>query len=130
MFQKEDFNAFEQTLHDALKMAHDLKSYNGLTYVYDILANGAFMKKDYVNAEKLFVTVIQRLTFKGGQENDLNILHICLKLAKIYEAQKDFMCVLIMFTSFVFKLFMIKFKLLFIIKIPYFNQILKYNFVY
>lgn len=58
--------------------------------MYDVLANGAFMKMDYVNAEKLFVTVMQRLMSKGGKENDLNMLHISLKLAKIYEAQKDF----------------------------------------
>lgn len=47
------------------------------------------MKRDYINAEKLFVTVIQRLMSKGGSENDLNILHISLKLAKIYEAQNN-----------------------------------------
>lgn len=70
-------------------MAYDLQHFEGLTYVYDVLANGAFMKKDYVNAEKLFVTVMQRLMSKGSHENDLNILHISLKLAKIYEAQKD-----------------------------------------
>jgi len=77
-------------------MAHDLKNFNGLTYVYDVLANGAFMKKDYVNAEKLFVTVMQRLMSQGGHENDLNMLHISLKLAKIYEAQNDFRYLLVM----------------------------------
>lgn len=58
--------------------------------MYDVLANGAFMKKDYVNAEKLFTTVMQRLMSKGGRENDMNMLHISLKLAKIFEAQKNF----------------------------------------
>lgn len=48
------------------------------------------MKKDFVNAEKLFVTVMQRLMSKGGHENDLNMLHISLKIAKIYEAQQKF----------------------------------------
>lgn len=92
MFQKEDYDAFERTLHDALTMAYDLQHFDGLTYVYDVLANGAFMKKDYANAEKLFVTVMQRLMSKGGRENDLNMLHISLKLAKIYEAQNNFRC--------------------------------------
>lgn len=92
MFQKDDYNSFEQTLHDALKIAVDIQSYEGLTYVYDVLANGAFMKKDFANAEKLFVIVMQRLMSKGGRENDLNMLHISLKLAKIYEAQKNFRC--------------------------------------
>lgn len=68
--------------------------------MYDVLANGAFMKKDFVNAEKLFVTVMQRLMSKGGRENDLNILHISLKLAKIYEAQKNFRCILKTFLTF------------------------------
>lgn len=90
MFQKDDYSAFERTLHEALKLAHDLKHFEGVTYVYDVLANGAFMKKDYMNAEKLFVTVMQRLMSKGALENDLNMLHISLKLAKIYEAQKNF----------------------------------------
>lgn len=92
LFQKEDYNAFEKTLHDALVIANDLQHFDGLTYVYDVLANGAFMKKDYVNAEKLFVIVMQRLLSKGARENDLNMLHISLKLAKIYEAQKIFRC--------------------------------------
>lgn len=94
MFQKEEYNNFEQALHNALKLAIDLQNFNGVTYVYDVLANGAFMKKDYVNAEKLFVIVMQRLMSNGGRENDLNMLHISLKLAKIYEAQKNFRCLL------------------------------------
>lgn len=92
IFQKEEYDYFEKTLHDALILAIDLQNFNGVTYVYDVLANGAFMKKDYVNAEKLFVTVMQRLMSKGGHENDLNMLHISLKLAKIYEAQNNFRC--------------------------------------
>lgn len=55
-----------------------------------MLANGAFMKKDFANSEKLFVLVMQRLMSKGAHENDLRMLHISLKLSKIYEAQHDF----------------------------------------
>ncbi|XP_050528453.1 tetratricopeptide repeat protein 19 homolog, mitochondrial [Daktulosphaira vitifoliae] len=88
--QKEDYEAFEQTLHNALAIANNIKSYDGLTYVYDVLANGALMKTDFANAEKLFVLVMQRLMSRGAHENDLNMLHISLKLSKIYEAQHDF----------------------------------------
>ncbi|XP_050426162.1 tetratricopeptide repeat protein 19 homolog, mitochondrial [Adelges cooleyi] len=88
--QKEDYECFEQKLHEALKIANNIKSFEGVTYVYDVLANGAFMKKDYVNAEKLFVLVMQRLMSKGSKENDLNMLHISLKLSKILEAKQDF----------------------------------------
>lgn len=82
-------------MHDALKMAFNLQHFDGLTYVYDVLANGAFMQKDYGNAEKLFVLVMQRLMSKGARKNDLDILHISLKLAKIYDAQNDIRCLLI-----------------------------------
>lgn len=82
-------------MHDALEMAYNLQHFDGLTYVYDVLANGAFMQKDYVNAEKLFVMVMQRLMSKGAREYDLNILHISLKLAKIYDAQNNYRCLLI-----------------------------------
>ncbi|XP_001949989.1 tetratricopeptide repeat protein 19 homolog, mitochondrial [Acyrthosiphon pisum] len=88
--QNDDYNAFEQTLHEALKMAYDLKNFDGVTYVYDVLANGAFMNKEYEKAKNLFTTVISRLFDQGGLEDDLNVLHISLKLSKIYEAQKDY----------------------------------------
>ncbi|XP_022166877.1 tetratricopeptide repeat protein 19 homolog, mitochondrial-like [Myzus persicae] len=88
--QNDDYNSFEQTLHEALKMAYDLKHFDGITYVYDVLANGAFMNKEYEKAKNLFTTVIKRLFDQGGLEDDLNVLHISLKLSKIHEFQKDY----------------------------------------
>jgi len=71
-------------------MAYDLKHVDGITYVYDVLANGAFMNKEYEKAKNLFITVIRRLFDQGGLEDDLNILHISLKLSKIHELLKDY----------------------------------------
>lgn len=89
------------------------------------MANGAFMKRDYVNAEKLFVTVIQRLMSKGGSENDLNILHISLKLAKIYEAQNDNRYLLIFYGyKIIFNFFSCGLLLLKFVVIKYFSYFL------
>uniref|UniRef100_A0A2S2PGM5 Tetratricopeptide repeat protein 19 n=1 Tax=Schizaphis graminum TaxID=13262 RepID=A0A2S2PGM5_SCHGA len=88
--QNDDYKAFEKTLHDALKIAKDLNHFDGITYVYDVLANGAFMNKDYNKAKGLFFAVIKRLLDQGSFDDDLNILHINLKISKIFEAQKDY----------------------------------------
>lgn len=88
--QNDDYHAFEETLHNALRMAYDLDHFEGVTYIYDVLANGAFMNKDYEKAKSLFTTVVNRLLNQGGREDDLNILHISLKLSKIYEVLKDY----------------------------------------
>jgi len=71
-------------------MAYDLKNVDGITYVYDVLANGAFRKKKYEKAKGLFDKVFQRLIKQGSRVDDLNILYICLKISKINEAQKDY----------------------------------------
>ncbi|XP_025195722.1 tetratricopeptide repeat protein 19 homolog, mitochondrial [Melanaphis sacchari] len=88
--QDNNYNAFEHTLHDALKIATDLNHFNGITYVYDILANGALTNKDYDKAKVLFIKVVQRLYQQGGVDEDLNIVHVNLKIAKILEIQKDY----------------------------------------
>jgi len=71
-------------------MANDLKNLEGITHVYDVLANGAFMNKEYEKAKDLFTKVIELLLEKEGPKDDLNILHISLKLSKIYEVQEDY----------------------------------------
>lgn len=84
----------EIKLHEALKMAQEENNLNGITYIYDILANIAFERKQYEKAEKLFVSVMQRLIGSGLPMDDNKIVHMSLKMAKIYEAQKDFEYVL------------------------------------
>lgn len=48
------------------------------------------MNKDYDKAKTLFLAVISRLFEQGSYDDDLNILHINLKISKIFEAQKDY----------------------------------------
>lgn len=72
-------------LHLALKIAQEQKNNDGVTYVYDVLANLAFDTGELSKAEKLFVNVVQRLMMDGVEANDNRILHISLKISKIYE---------------------------------------------
>lgn len=77
-------------LHIALKQAQDIQNSDAVTYIYDLMANLAFVEEDYKKAEKLFTTVMQRLMADGVPQNDLRIIHMSLKMAKMYEYQEDF----------------------------------------
>lgn len=72
-------------LHIALHQAQTIQHYEAITYIYDVMANLAFETKDYPKAQKLFVTVLQRLMSKGVLENDTRVIHISLKMAKVLE---------------------------------------------
>jgi hypothetical protein len=76
-------------LHVALKMAQELQNQDGITYVYDVMANLALTQKQYDKAEKLFTEVMKRLMSNGVKENDNKVLHISLKLAKIAQEKTD-----------------------------------------
>ncbi|XP_078040145.1 tetratricopeptide repeat domain 19 [Augochlora pura] len=82
--QKGEFKKAEQMLHIALRQAQTLQNYNGITYVYDVMANLAMNVNDYKKAEKLFVSVLQRLLAKGVAQDDLAVIHISLKIANMY----------------------------------------------
>ncbi|KAK9510676.1 hypothetical protein O3M35_005412 [Rhynocoris fuscipes] len=90
LIQRDEFKSAEQMLHLALKIAQEQQNEDGITYIYDLLANLAFAQGHHSKAEKLFLGVLQRLTSKGIQEDDLKINHVSLKLAKIYEEKTDF----------------------------------------
>lgn len=77
-------------LHSALMLAQDEKDEDGITYVQDVLANLAFQTRQYEKAEKLFVSVMQRLLAKGEKQDSNKIIEISLKLSKIFEDQKDY----------------------------------------
>lgn len=66
--QREDYRKAEQMLHIALKMAQDLQSKDGITYIYDIMANLA-MEVD------------------GFVEDHIKMLHISSKIAHIAQLQ-------------------------------------------
>ncbi|KAG8238488.1 hypothetical protein J437_LFUL004951 [Ladona fulva] len=90
LIQKGELNKAEQMLHLALKIAQEKQSQDGITYVYDLLANLAVEKGDLAKAEKLFVTVMQRLMASGAKQDDNRIIHCSLKLAQMHsEIGKD-----------------------------------------
>ncbi|KAL1446127.1 hypothetical protein WDU94_014019, partial [Cyamophila willieti] len=87
---KDEYEKAEKMLHFALKMAQELKNEDGITYVYDVMANLALTQKQYDKAEKLFKSVMLRLLSNGVKEDDNKVLHMSLKLAKISEEKTDY----------------------------------------
>uniref|UniRef100_A0A182K1A1 MalT-like TPR region domain-containing protein n=1 Tax=Anopheles christyi TaxID=43041 RepID=A0A182K1A1_9DIPT len=85
--QKEEYQKAEQMLHLALKMAQDLQSKDGITYIYDIMANLAMEVGDFAKAERLFVNVMQRLFSDGFLEDHIKMLHISSKVAHLAQLQ-------------------------------------------
>ncbi|CAM1299401.1 TTC19 (predicted) [Pycnogonum litorale] len=81
---KEEFDLAEQILHVALKMAQETRNSQGITYVYDLLANVAFSTRDWKKAEILFIETMKRMISEGAKENDDSIVEMSLKLAQIY----------------------------------------------
>lgn len=71
--------------HVALKIAQDLQNEEAITYIYDRLANVAFETGQNEKARKLFIDVVQRLIDKGMAEDDVVLIHLSFKLAKIFE---------------------------------------------
>lgn len=71
--QRGEHQKAEQMLHLALRMAQDLQNKDGITYVYDIMANLAMERGEYKKAEKLFVTVMQRLLGDGYAQDDIKV---------------------------------------------------------
>lgn len=72
--QREEFGKAEKMLHLALRMAQDLNNKDGITYIYDLMANLALQVEQFAKAKKLFVTVMQRLLQDGYQEDDNKVL--------------------------------------------------------
>ncbi|GLG99763.1 Tetratricopeptide repeat protein 19 homolog, mitochondrial [Gryllus bimaculatus] len=85
LIQQGELQKSEQMLHIALKLAQEQQNSDAITYIYDLLANVALEAHDLPKAEKLFVTVLQRLLSAGCAEDDNKVLHISLKLASIYK---------------------------------------------
>ncbi|XP_063973727.1 tetratricopeptide repeat protein 19 homolog, mitochondrial [Diachasmimorpha longicaudata] len=85
LIQNGEFKKAEQMLHVALRQAQTLQHFDGITYVYDVMANLAFQVQEVEKAKKLFISVMQRLMSTGTTEGDMKMIHISLKLAKLYE---------------------------------------------
>lgn len=76
-------------LHVALRQAQYLQNKDAVTYIYDVMANLAFDVGDYKKAEAIFISVMQRLIADGLPQDNIKIIHISLKMAKIYEQIGD-----------------------------------------
>jgi len=87
--QEGDYQQGELILHGALKIAQTLNHYDGITYVYTLLARLASRQEDYTKAENLYKMIIERQINKGVEENDNSIIDMCLKLAVIYGTLND-----------------------------------------
>ncbi|KAF5298431.1 hypothetical protein FQR65_LT01209 [Abscondita terminalis] len=80
---REQYDKAEQLLHLALRLAQQQQNEQGITYCYDLMANLAFNRFELDKSEKLFISVCQRLLGAGLPQDDLKVIHISLKLARI-----------------------------------------------
>lgn len=87
--QNDQYDKAEQMLHLALRMAQDMQSSKGITYVYDLMANLAMEREQFKKAEKLFVDVMRRLMSDGHTEDSPKILHISSKIAHMSQLQGE-----------------------------------------
>ncbi|GLV38924.1 Tetratricopeptide repeat domain 19 [Carabus blaptoides fortunei] len=87
--QREEWTKAEQMLHLALRLAQEQQNEQGVLYVYDIMANLALERGETDKAEMLFVNVLQRLLSGGMKQEDIKVIHISLKLARICHMKDD-----------------------------------------
>ncbi|KAL3282057.1 hypothetical protein HHI36_005257 [Cryptolaemus montrouzieri] len=87
--KREQYNKAEQLLHIALRLAQQQENEQGMLYCFDLMANLAFEQLNLDKAKKLFVTVLQILLSKGIKQDDLKVIHINLKLARICQLKAE-----------------------------------------
>ena len=69
---RSEYDKAEQMYHLALRNAQSIKNELAVTYIYDLMANLAYEIGQLPKAEKLFVSVMQRLMEKeNAQEDDI-----------------------------------------------------------
>ncbi|XP_023937045.1 tetratricopeptide repeat protein 19 homolog, mitochondrial [Bicyclus anynana] len=88
--QRGEFDKAEQLLHVALKQAQQISHQLGVTYIYDVMANLALEREQYDKAKRLFIAVTQRIMADGATEDDLRVIHISVKLARISHMMKEY----------------------------------------
>lgn len=71
--QRGEYKKAESMLHLALRMAQDLNHKDGITYIFDLMANLALECEQFSKAKKLFVSVMQRLMQDGYKEDDIKV---------------------------------------------------------
>nr|XP_022900984.1 tetratricopeptide repeat protein 19 homolog, mitochondrial-like [Onthophagus taurus] len=87
--QREQYDTAEQLLHIALKIAQEQQNNQGIIYCYDLMANLAFTQQQLNKSERLFIDVMRMLFTNGIAEDDLKIIHISLKLARIAHLREE-----------------------------------------
>ncbi|CAG9795768.1 unnamed protein product [Diatraea saccharalis] len=88
--QRSEYEKAEQLLHVALRQAQQIQHQNGITYIYDVMANLALEREQLDKSKQLFVTVAQRIMADGATENDPRVVHISTKLARISHLKKEY----------------------------------------
>ena len=88
--QREEYDKAEQLLHVSLRQAQQIHHELGITYIYDVMANLALERGQYEKAKQLFVAVSQRIMSNGASEDDIRVIHISIKLARISHMLKDY----------------------------------------
>ena len=80
-----------KTFFLALRNAQSVNNEPAITYIYDLMANLAYELGQLPKAEKLFVSVMQRLMDKDkAEEDDIRLLHISSKVAHIAYLQENY----------------------------------------
>lgn len=68
----------------ALRLAQTVQDNAAITYIYDCMANLAYELGDLEKAEKIFVSVCQRLMqFDGAKEDDIRVRVIYFKFIEM-----------------------------------------------
>lgn len=88
--QRNEYDKAEQLLHVALRQAQQMQHHLGITYIYDVMANLALERGQYDKAKELFVAVTQRIMSDGASEDDIRVIHISVKLARISHMMKEY----------------------------------------
>ncbi|XP_045777233.1 tetratricopeptide repeat protein 19 homolog, mitochondrial [Maniola jurtina] len=88
--QRGELDKAEQLLHVALKQAQQIQHQLGITYIYDVMANLALEREQYDKAKQLFIAVTQRIMADGATEDDLRVIHISVKLARLSHMKKEY----------------------------------------
>lgn len=88
--QRTEYEKAEQLLHVALRQAQQVQHQLGITYIYDVMANLALEREQLDKAKNLFVAVTQRIMADGASEDDLRVIQISTKLARISHLKKEY----------------------------------------
>ncbi|XP_063830624.1 tetratricopeptide repeat protein 19 homolog, mitochondrial [Ostrinia nubilalis] len=88
--QRGEYEKAEQLLHISLRQAQQIQHEQGITYIYDVMANLALERAQLDKAKQLFVSVAQRIMQDGATEDDPRMVHISSKLARISHLKKEY----------------------------------------